>query len=189
MGKVDKMKKISLPFDDKTIQELEAGEEVRLTGTIYTARDQAHKRLVETLEAGKELPFALEGSVIYYVGPAPNKPGKVIGSAGPTTSYRMDPFVEPLLKAGLKGMIGKGARSEAVRDAIKNYQAVYFAAVGGAAALIAEHIKEAEVIAYPELGPEAVRKLYVEDLPLFVVNDTKGNDLYEKGQQKFINNN
>ncbi|MFN2363929.1 MAG: Fe-S-containing hydro-lyase [Halarsenatibacteraceae bacterium] len=183
------MKKINLPLDDKTIKGLQAGEEVRLTGTIYTARDQAHKRLVETLESGKELPFEIEGSVIYYVGPAPNKPGKAIGSAGPTTSYRMDPFVEPLLQAGLKGMIGKGARSEAVRDAIKRYKAVYFAAVGGAAALIAEHIKEAEIIAYPELGPEAVRKLYVEDLPLFVVNDIEGNDLYEQGQKKFSNNN
>ena len=188
MGKVDKMKKINLPLDDKVIKELKAGDEVRLSGTIYTARDQAHKRMVEALEAGEELPFDIDGSVIYYVGPAPNKPGKVIGSAGPTTSYRMDPFVEPLLKAGLKGMIGKGARSEPVRDAIKNYNAVYFAAVGGAAALIAEHIKEAEVIAYPELGPEAVRKLYVEDLPLFVVNDTEGNDLYEQGQKKFSNN-
>lgn len=183
------MKKINLPLNEKTIKELQAGEEVRLTGTIYTARDQAHKRLVEALEAGDELPFEINGSVIYYVGPAPNKPGKVIGSAGPTTSYRMDPFVEPLLKAGLKGMIGKGSRSKAVRKAIERYNAVYFAAVGGAAALIAEHIKKAEVIAYPELGPEAIRKLYVEDLPLFVVNDSEGKDLYEKGQQEFINNN
>ncbi|MGM0414318.1 MAG: Fe-S-containing hydro-lyase [Bacillota bacterium] len=183
------MKKITLPLKDDVVKNLQAGEEVRLTGTIYTARDQAHKRLVEALEAGDELPFNIDGSVIYYVGPAPNKPGKVIGSAGPTTSYRMDPFVEPLLKAGLKGMIGKGARSETVRDAIRRYDAVYFAAVGGAAALIAEHIKEAEVIAYPELGPEAIRKLYVEDLPLFVVNDTDGNDLYEQGQKKFIKNN
>lgn len=183
------MKKITLPLKDDVVKNLQAGEEVRLTGTIYTARDQAHKRLVEALEAGDELPFNIDGSVIYYVGPAPNKPGKVIGSAGPTTSYRMDPFVEPLLKAGLKGMIGKGARSETVRDAIRRYDAVYFAAVGGAAALIAEHIKEAEVIAYPELGPEAIRKLYVEDLPLFVVNDTEGNDLYEQGQKKFTKNN
>lgn len=183
------MKKITLPLKDDVVKNLQAGEEVRLTGTIYTARDQAHKRLVEALKAGDELPFNIDGSVIYYVGPAPNKPGKVIGSAGPTTSYRMDPFVEPLLKAGLKGMIGKGARSETVRDAIRRYDAVYFAAVGGAAALIAEHIKEAEVIAYPELGPEAIRKLYVEDLPLFVVNDTDGNDLYEQGQKKFIKNN
>ena len=183
------MKEINLPLEDSMIKELKAGDEVRLTGTIYTARDQAHKRLVEALEAGEELPFDIEGTVIYYVGPAPNKPDKAIGSAGPTTSYRMDPFVEPLLKAGLKGMIGKGARSESVKDAIKKYNAVYFAAVGGAAALISEHIKEAEVIAYPELGPEAVRKLYVEDLPLFVVNDIKGNDLYEIGQKEFSNNN
>ena len=183
------MKEINLPLENSVIKELKTGDEVKLTGTIYTARDQAHKRLVEALEAGEELPFDIEGTVIYYVGPAPNKPDKAIGSAGPTTSYRMDPFVEPLLKAGLKGMIGKGARSESVKDAIKKYNAVYFAAVGGAAALISEHIKEAEVIAYPELGPEAVRKLYVEDLPLFVVNDIKGNDLYEIGQKEFSNNN
>ena len=183
------MKEINLPLENSVIKELKTGDEVKLTGTIYTARDQAHKRLVEALKAGEELPFDIEGTVIYYVGPAPNKPDKAIGSAGPTTSYRMDPFVEPLLKAGLKGMIGKGARSESVKDAIKKYNAVYFAAVGGAAALISEHIKEAEVIAYPELGPEAVRKLYVEDLPLFVVNDIKGNDLYEIGQKEFSNNN
>ena len=189
MGRVDKMKEINLPLEDSMIKELKAGDEVRLTGTIYTARDQAHKRLVEALKAGEELPFDIEGTVIYYVGPAPNKPDKAIGSAGPTTSYRMDPFVEPLLKAGLKGMIGKGARSESVRDALKKYDAIYFAAVGGAAALIAEHIKEAEVIAYPELGPEAIRKLYVEGLPLFVVNDVEGNDLYEQGQKEFSNNN
>ena len=185
MGKVDKMKKINLPLDDKTLKEIQAGDEVRLTGTIYTARDQAHKRLVETLEAGKELPFEIKGSVIYYVGPAPNKPDKVIGSAGPTTSYRMDEYTPALLKKGLKGMIGKGPRSQNVINAIKENKAVYFAAIGGAAALLSKKIIESEVVAYPELQTEAIRLLKVKDFPLIVVNDIHGNDLYEMGKNKY----
>ncbi|MGM0419387.1 MAG: Fe-S-containing hydro-lyase [Bacillota bacterium] len=183
------MKQLNLPLTEEMISELKAGDQVLLTGTIYTARDQAHKKMVEVLSRGEDLPFNPEGAVIYYVGPAPNKPGKVIGSAGPTTSYRMDPFVKPLLEAGVKGMIGKGKRSDEVQAALIEYKALYFAAVGGAAALIARQIKESEVIAYPELGTEAVRKLYVEDLPLFVANDIYGNDLYEEGRKNYLKQN
>ena len=179
--------KLTTPLSDEDVSKLKAGDIVYLTGTLYTARDAAHKRLVDLIKEGKELPFDLKGAVIYYVGPTPPKPGEVIGSAGPTTSYRMDPYAPTLIEKGLKGMIGKGKRNQAVRDACKKHKAVYFGAVGGAAALIAKAIKKAEVIAYPELGPEAIRKLEVENFPVVVVNDTYGNDLYEEGRKEWEN--
>lgn len=177
--------KLRTPLDEKDLEKLTSGDKVELSGTIYTARDAAHECLIELLKEGKELPIPLAGQVIYYVGPAPAKPGQPIGSAGPTTSYRMDPFTPELLRNGLKGMIGKGPRSQEVRDAMICYKSVYFAAVGGAAALLALSIKKAEIVAYPELGPEAIRKLEVRDMPLIVINDFAGNDLYQKGREKY----
>ncbi len=173
------------PLSDEDVSKLEAGDIVYLSGKIYTARDAAHKRLVDLIEAGEELPFDLQGSVIYFVGPTPPKPGEPIGSAGPTTSYRMDSYSPTLIKHGQKGMIGKGKRNQAVKDACKEHKAVYFGATGGAGALIAKAIKSAKVIAYPELGPEAIRELEVEDFPVTVINDTKGNDLYQMGREKY----
>ena len=177
--------KLTTPLKDSDLEKLKAGDTVKISGVIYTARDAAHARLVKLLEEGKELPFDPKGQIIYYVGPTPPKPGAVIGSAGPTTSYRMDPYAPQMIEAGLKGMIGKGARSEEVKAAIKEHKAVYFAAVGGAAALIAKSIKKAEVIAYDDLGAEAVRRLEVEDFPAIVINDIYGNDLYEIGQKEY----
>jgi fumarate hydratase subunit beta len=174
-------KRIRTPLTDATVADLKAGDAVLITGRIYTGRDLAHARLVETIEQGGKLPFELAGAVIYYVGPSPAPPGRPIGSAGPTTSYRMDKYTPTLLAHGLKGMIGKGNRTPPVLDAIRQYKAVYFAAVGGAAALISKSIKAAEVIAYDELGPEAVRELVVEDFPAIVVNDISGRDLYDEG--------
>ena len=176
---------MTTPLSDEDVCKLEAGDIVYLNGTIYTARDAAHKRLVDLIEAGEELPFDLQGSVIYFVGPTPPKPGEPIGSAGPTTSYRMDSYSPILIEHGQKGMIGKGKRNQAVKDACKEHKAVYFGATGGAGALIAKAIKSAEVIAYPELGPEAIRKLEVEEFPVTVINDTHGNDLYEMGRAKY----
>ncbi len=169
------------PLTEEQVARLRAGDRVLLSGVIYTGRDAAHKRLVELLDQGRELPIPLAGQVIYFVGPAPAKPGQAIGSAGPTTSYRMDPYSPRLLAAGLKGMIGKGGRSAEVREAIRKFRGVYFAAVGGAGALLAQRIKKAEVVAYEDLGPEAIRRLEVEDFPVVVVNDIYGNDLYEQG--------
>ncbi len=176
---------LTTPLSDEDVSKLQAGDIVYLNSTIYTARDAAHKRLVDLIEKGEELPFDLQGSVIYFVGPTPPKPGEPIGSAGPTTSYRMDSYSPILIAHGQKGMIGKGKRNEAVKEACKKYKAVYFGATGGAGALIAKAIKEAEVIAYPELGPEAIRKLRVEEFPVTVINDTHGNDLYEMGRAKY----
>ena len=175
--------KLKTPLSDEDVSKLKSGDIVYLSGIMYTARDAAHKRLVDLILNGEELPFDLKGAVIYYVGPTPPKPGEPIGSAGPTTSYRMDPYAPILIEHGLKGMIGKGKRNEAVKEACKKHKAVYFGATGGAAALIAKAIKKAEVIAYPELGPEAVRRIEVEDFPVVVVNDTYGNDLYEEGRK------
>jgi len=177
--------KLTTPLSDKDVEKLKIGDKVLLNGVIYTGRDAAHKRLVEALEKGEKLPFNPQGQVIYYVGPAPARPGKVIGPAGPTTSYRMDPYAPLLMEAGIKGMIGKGSRSDVVKEAMKKYKAVYFAAIGGAAALLSEQIKKAEVIAYEDLGTEAVRRLEVEDFPVIVVNDVKGGDLYEEGVKKY----
>jgi len=177
--------KLETPLQDADIERLHIGDKVLLNGVIYTGRDAAHKRLIEQLERGEEPPFPLEGAVIYYVGPAPAKPGMAIGPAGPTTSYRMDPYTPTLLAHGLKGMIGKGNRGEEVREALKKHKAVYFISIGGAAALVAQRIKEAEVIAYEDLGPEAVRRLLVEDFPVIVANDIHGGDLYEEGKKRF----
>lgn len=174
------MKKIQTPLTKEKISNLKAGESVLLTGTIYTARDQAHKRLVEFLEAGKELPIKLDESVIYYCGPTATPEGKVIGACGPTTSKRMDPFVEPLMKAGHLAMIGKGRRGENVRQAVVEHQGVYFASPSGCGALLAKCVKEHDIIAFEDLGPEAIRKLEVEDFPLIVAIDCEGNDIYER---------
>jgi len=176
---------LTTPLTAEDTKQLVAGDTVLLNGTIFTARDAAHKRLVDLIEAGKELPFDLEGSIIYFVGPTPPKPGDPIGSAGPTTSYRMDSFSPTMLKNGSKGMIGKGKRSQEVKDACVAYDGIYFGATGGAGALLGKQIRSAEVIAYPELGPEAVRKITVEDFPVTVVNDTKGNDIYQIGREQY----
>ncbi|MFH1957805.1 MAG: Fe-S-containing hydro-lyase [bacterium] len=177
--------KLKTPLTDEAIKKLKIGDTVLLSGIIYTGRDSAHKRLAELLEQGKELPIDVTGQIIYYVGPAPAKPGYPIGPAGPTTSYRMDPYTPLLLEKGLKGMIGKGNRGKEVIEAIKKYKAVYFAAVGGAAALIAKSIKKSEIVAYEDLGTEAIRKLEVENFPVIVVNDINGNDLYVAGIKKY----
>ena len=166
------------PLTDAAVESLRAGDVVLLTGTIYTGRDAAHKRMVEALDAGQPLPFDAKGAVIYYVGPSPALPGRPIGAAGPTTSYRMDSYAPRLIAEGLKGMIGKGMRAQAVKDAMQASKAVYFGATGGAGALLALRIKEARVIAYDDLGPEAVRELVVEDFPVLVINDCHGGDLY-----------
>jgi len=179
------VKKITTPLTDEVVKSLKAGDSVLITGTIYTGRDQAHKRLVETLKAGKPMPVDLRGQIIYYVGPAPAKPGYAIGPAGPTTSGRMDPYTPALLEYGMKGMIGKGNRTPEVIEAIKKYTGVYFASVGGAAALIAKRITKCEIMAYEDIGAEALMKLTVEDFPAVVVNDCFGNDLYEEGMKKY----
>ncbi len=177
--------KITTPLTDDVIEQLHAGDAVQITGTIYVGRDSAHKRMIAALDVGEELPFDPRGQIIYYMGPSPARPGRPIGSAGPTTSYRMDPYAPRMLEQGLKGMIGKGNRGPEVREALKKHKAVYFAAIGGAAALIADSIKEAEVIAYEDLGAEALRKLRVEDFPAIVVNDIYGGDAYEQGKAKY----
>jgi len=177
--------KLTTPLTAEDTKQLVAGDTVLISGTIFTARDAAHARLVALIEKGEELPFDLEGSVIYFVGPTPPKPGDPIGSAGPTTSYRMDSFSPTMLKNGSKGMIGKGKRSQEVKDACVEYDGIYFGATGGAGALLGKKISSAEVIAYPELGPEAVRKITVEDFPVTVVNDTKGNDIYQMGREQY----
>lgn len=177
--------KLTTPLTDDKIKSLKIGDEVLLSGVIYTARDAAHQKLVDLLHNKMPLPFDPVGSVIFYVGPSPAKPGQALGAAGPTTSYRMDPFVEDLLNVGMKGMIGKGGRSQSVIDGIVKHCAVYFGATGGAAALLSKSVKKAEVIAFDELGPEAVRRLEVEDMPLIVVNDCTGKDLYLEGRKKW----
>ena len=170
---------ITAPFDTETVKELHSGDYVYITGTVYTARDAAHKRMYEALEQNKELPFKMENNVIYYMGPSPAREGRPIGSAGPTTASRMDKYAPSLLDLGLKGMIGKGKRSDAVKQAIVRNGAVYFAAVGGAGALLSKSILRSEVIAYDDLGTEAIRKLEVKDFPVIVVIDAQGNNLYE----------
>lgn len=164
---------------------LRAGDSVLLSGPIYTARDAAHKRLVDSINCGENLPFDLNNQVIYYVGPTPARPGKVAGSAGPTTSYRMDPYTSLLLKHGLRGMIGKGQRSQEVVESMQRHGAVYFGAIGGAAALISRSIRSIEVVAYPDLGAEAIHQFVVEDMPLIVLIDSKGNNVYESEQLKY----
>ena len=172
-------KYLTAPFSEEKIAQLKAGDYVYITGTVYTARDAAHKRMMEALDRGEKLPFDIEGQLIYYLGPSPARDGRVIGSAGPTTSSRMDKYAPGLLDLGLRGMIGKGKRNEQVIDAIVRNKAVYFAAVGGAGALLSKCIKKAEVIAYEDLGTEAIRKLEVENLPVIVVIDAEGRNQYE----------
>lgn len=178
-------KNVRTPIDDKAIESLKAGDIVRISGKLLTGRDAAHKKMAELLKEGKELPFDIKGQVIYYVGPTPAKPGNVIGSAGPTTSSRMDSYAPLLIERGLKGMIGKGYRSQQVVDAMKENKAVYFGAVGGAGALLSKTIIDSKVIAWEELGPEAVRLLEVKDFPATVIIDYRGNDLYAIGRKKY----
>ena len=173
------------PLTDKDVAGLRAGDRVHITGAVLTARDTAHKRLVDLIALGEELPVDITGQIIYFVGPTPTRPGEAIGSAGPTTSYRMDPYSPLLVEMGLKGMIGKGPRSRKVIDAMVRHKAVYMAAVGGAAALISKRIVASEILAYEDLGPEAIRRLTVRDFPVIVVNDTLGNDLYEEGVKEY----
>ena len=178
-------KKITLPLTDEIIKELRAGDNVLLTGVIYVARDAAHKKMVEAMAGSEPLCFDLKGQTIYYMGPTPARPGQVIGSAGPTTSGRMDGYAPTLIAAGLKGMIGKGMRSTQVKEASKKHGAVYFAAIGGAGALISRSIVKAEIVAYEELGAEAIRRLEVVDFPVTVVNDIYGGDLYQEGKARY----
>lgn len=175
-----------LPLTEDKVKELKAGDSVLLSGVMYTGRDAAHKRLIELLDEGKELPLNIKDEVIYYVGPSPAKPGQVIGSAGPTTSYRMDPYAPRLLDLGLKGMIGKGARNKEVIESIVRNKAIYFGAIGGAAALIGKSIISSEIIAYEDLGAEAIRKIEVKDMPLVVIIDGDGNNLYELGKEEYL---
>jgi fumarate hydratase subunit beta len=177
--------KLTTPLTDDLIEQLRAGDKVSITGVIYVGRDAAHKRLVAALDAGQPLPFDPHGQIIYYMGPSPAKPGDPIGSAGPTTSGRMDAYTPRMLEAGLKGMIGKGNRTQAVRDAIRKHRAVYMAATGGAGALIAKSIKKSETVAYAELGAEALLRLEVVDFPAIVVNDIHGGDAYEDGVKQY----
>ncbi|UCC16328.1 MAG: Fe-S-containing hydro-lyase [Dehalococcoidales bacterium] len=179
------VKKIKLPLTDEVIKELRSGDSVSLTGTMYVARDAAHRRMIGALDRGEPLPFDISGQTIYYMGPSPAPPGKVIGSAGPTTSGRMDVYTPRLIEQGLKGMIGKGMRSQPVKDAMLKFRAVYFGAVGGAGAIISRSIRKAEVIAYDDLGAEAVRRIEVEDFPAVVVNDIYGADLFEDGRAAY----
>lgn len=177
--------KIRTPLTPDVISQLSAGDLVLISGEILTARDAAHKKLIELLDKGEQLPINIEGQILYYVGPSPTKPGAAIGSAGPTTSGRMDAYTPALLELGLKGMIGKGLRSQEVLESIKKNKAVYFAATGGAAALISKRISKADIIAYPELGPEAIYRLGVENFPVIVVNDAYGGDLYKQGREQY----
>jgi fumarate hydratase subunit beta len=174
-------KKITTPLTDDVVSDLKIGDQVLISGTIYTGRDAAHKKMVEAIQKGEEMPFDPKGQIIYFVGPTPAKPGNAIGSAGPTTSYRMNAYSPTMIDNGLKGMIGKGQMSDEVRDKLREHKAVYFLAIGGAGALISKSIKEAEVIAYDDLGPEAVRKLTVEDFPAIVTFDFHGGNLFEEG--------
>ena len=180
------MKKITLPIGDEEIRGLTAGEVVSLSGVIYSARDAAHKRLAAAIAGGEELPFDIRGQGIYYLGPTPAKPGQVIGSAGPTSSYRMDPYTPMLLEKGLKVMVGKGKRSDAVAEAIRKNTAVYFAAIGGSAALLSKCILSSELVAYEDLGTEAIRRLTVKDMPVIVAMDCYGNDQYRIGVENYL---
>ena len=179
-------KRISLPLTEDVAMSLKAGDEVLLSGVVYTSRDAGHKRMCEELERGEALPFDPQDATIYYVGPAPARPGRIIGSAGPTTSGRMDAYAPRMMEAGIRGMIGKGARLPEVVEAMKRHHAVYFGAVGGAGALLAGCVKEAELIAYEDLGAEALRRLTVEDMPLTVVIDCQGTNLYEEGPKRYL---
>ena len=180
------MRKLTTPLTEEDVKSLHAGDHVLLSGVVYTARDAAHLRMMDLIRAGKPLPVDLAGQVIYYAGPTPTPPGRPVGSIGPTTSTRMDSSTPTLLQHGLRGMIGKGARLPEVVEAMKKYNGVYFGAIGGAGALLAKCIKKAELIAYEDLGAEALRKLYVEDMPLVVIIDSEGNNLYEEGRAEYL---
>ncbi len=182
------VKKITLPLTEEKAHSLRAGDAVLLTGTIYTSRDAGHKRMCEALAKGESLPFDPADATIYYVGPTPAQPGKIIGSAGPTTSGRMDAYAPAMMSVGARGMIGKGARLPEVIEAMKKYSGVYFGAIGGAGALLSKCIKKCELIAYEDLGAEALRKLYVEDMPLTVIIDCYGNNLYQTGRENYLKN-
>ena len=180
------VKRINGPIDAEPDRSLRAGDQVLYTGKVYTARDAAHARLVELMDRGEELPFDIRDAIIYYAGPAPAKPGMVMGSVGPTTAYRMDPYAPRLLDAGQRAMIGKGARGQAVIDAMKRNDAVYFAAVGGIAALMAQSVKDVQLVCYEDLGTEAIRLLTVEDMPLTVAIDCQGNSIYDLGPAAYL---
>lgn len=177
---------LTTPITDEQVRQVKAGDEVYISGEIYTARDAAHKRLIEDLEAGKQLPFATQGAVIYYVGPTPPKPGQVIGSAGPTTSYRMDKYTPEMLKQGVKGVIGKGYRGDEVKAALVEFGGIYLVSTGGAGALLARTIEEAEVVAYEDLGAEAIRRLKVKEFPTVCIHDAHGGDQYYTGQSQWV---
>lgn len=178
-------RKISLPLTDEMVAELRAGDNLLLTGILYVGRDAAHKRMVEALDRGQTLPIDIKGETIYFMGPSPARPGQPIGAAGPTTSSRMDSYSPRLMAEGLKGMIGKGPRAQAVKDALQKYRSVYLGATGGAGALMSRSIKRAVVVAYEDLGPEALRRLEVEDFPVTVINDIYGGDLHKEGQARY----
>lgn len=177
--------RLETPLTDDDVARLRIGDHVRFNGVIYTARDAAHKRLIELMQRGEELPIDLRGQVLYYVGPTPPRPGQVIGSAGPTTAMRLDPYTPAMLELGVKAIIGKGGRGPEVREALKRHRAIYCIAVGGTGALLSQHIKRAEVIAFEDLGTEAIRRLEVEDFPAIVVNDVEGRDLLEEGRKQY----
>jgi fumarate hydratase subunit beta len=178
-------KTITTPLTDEALADLKTGDEVLLTGVIYTARDAAHRRIIEAVERGEGPPIDLKGQIVYYVGPTPPRPGHIIGSAGPTTAYRMDPFTPKMLELGIKAAIGKGGRSKEVRDAFVSHKAVYFGAIGGSGALLSGSITKVDIVAYEDLGTEAIRRLEVEDFPVIVVNDIYGNDLLEQGKAEW----
>ncbi len=181
----DGVKEVTPPLSDADVESLRAGDRVRISGVLYTARDAAHARLFPLIEQAKPLPIEVSGQIIYYTGPSPARPGMVVGSIGPTTGGRMDKFTPALLRLGLKGTIGKGARSQPVREALRQYRAVYFGAIGGAGAVLSQFVKKLEVVAYEDLGTEAIRRLEVEDFPAIVVNDCHGGDLYEEGMTAY----
>ncbi len=181
----DGIKDVRTPLSDADVESLKAGDRVRISGVIYTARDAAHGRLFPLIEKGEKLPIDVKGSIIYYTGPSPARPGDVVGSIGPTTASRMDTFTPALLKLGLKGTIGKGYRGAAVKDALKQYKGVYFGAIGGAGAVLSEHVKKLQIVAYEDLGTEAIRRLEVDRFPAIVINDCHGGDLYEDGRKQY----
>jgi fumarate hydratase subunit beta len=183
--RADGIKEINPPLNDADVEALSAGDRVRITGVVYTARDAAHGRLLPLIESGQPLPIDVRGQIIYYTGPSPARPGHVVGSVGPTTSGRMDTYTPRLLSLGLKGTIGKGARSQAVKDALREHRAVYFGAIGGAGAVLSQFVKQLEVVAYEDLGTEAIRRLLVEDFPAIVINDCYGGDLYVDGMKEY----
>ena len=181
----DGIKDVATPLSDADVESLKAGDRVRLTGVIYTARDAAHGRLLPLIEKGEKLPIDVKGAIIYYTGPTPAQPGDVSGAIGPTTASRMDKFTPALLKLGLKGTMGKGYRGQPVKDALREFKGVYFGAIGGAGAVLSQHVKKLEIVAYEDLGTEAIRRLEVEAFPAIVLNDCHGGDLYSDGQKQF----